>query len=498
MNKLKGWHDAWNLRWTKEGAPVLVPFDYSGPFADVLNPIRRQVEPALSNFLFASICDIARAAESGYRRLNLLSHATYMMASRANAGCNAFPNGTGMIPFKGQFKGGQCDAVYIATIDRKFKNTPSSVFTSASPHVRGPIAEFRPIQGGSGSYSVEYRRQGSQVWQPVSGGGSVSPVNPVIGINGVSLVREDGKADDCGSIGGESTVPPPVNLPPPPSVGDVIYAPTWVNVSSSQDNDTFKFSVPIGAVIFGGEFGISFDVGGVGVRIGEGGSVQVGPFSGDEGYDPGGPSESPYLPGLDGIEDAIRDANSDSLLQLEDMERDLEKISETVSLMFPRMQGSFYAVNCQDEELEFPYDGVGFRGVESIMYAALRAIAVSPANICTAEDGGALGPLQLLATGAVQSGHEYRVVLLPSDIRRVTVSVEPGAHSHIYVLAGEGSAGNFGWLGAGPYLDGEVVSLRNMQISTQKVGVDIPESGWAVRLTMNRGVEYSVFGQAME
>lgn len=483
--------DYGNLQWTEEGRPVVVPFYNDGPFRDQLAPIAKVVEPAVNNFLGDVICDIAGAAESGYRAIGARNLAASMLNARQRGGC--IPPGPGGVnPVPPPFQGGQCPVMYQCRYS--YRNTVSGAVLNVANNRMGPISAFFHYTRSTGMLAIIIDSAEGRL---DAGSSLFASQNWVA--NGVGpVLRVDLQPDNCGNLPGGFELPPPVGLPAPPPVGDTIYQPTWVNVDVDEDNRSYSLSVPIGAVIFGGEFGIAFDVGGVGVRIGENGTVQIGPSSGDDGGGYQGEDGPLSLPGLDGIERAIREGNDALMGQLEDVERDLEDIALELSDEGPLIQGAFPVLSCEGELQEFPFSGNGVSGLATQIGAAVSAIIAAPAEVCEKDAGASLGPPELLATGRVPDAREYRVILLDSEIRRVTLHVEPGDYARQYVRAGEGTSGDFGWWAAGPYLDGEVISMRNSQVSLLKQAFDVPESGWAVRLLLYRDVSYSLFGQRPE
>ena len=495
-----GWADFGHITFNEDGDPILTPFYNEGPFRDRIEPIRRIVQPAVGRFLVDAACDLSRAMESGYRAVGATSLASSQLAARNAAGCRGpNPGPSTVTPTPPPFEGGQCPVQYNVFF-RVNRSEPPGSSGASQTSALGPI--FGPrlvaVPGGVETYVFDHSAPG--------GGTATTSMSALSGPTGsLSLeyfvvARSDGGPDNCGDLPGGADLPPPDNLPPPPREGDQIYSPTWVDIPiDDRDDNSQNWSVSVGPVIFGGVTGANFNVGDIPIRILPDWTVQVGD------RDEGGGGGNPALPApsdssaLERIATEIDELDDRLLSQLEDIERDLERIPEALDLLFPQVEAESVLLDCKGRELVFSSSGRGIEGLSSQISMATELLARASLFACPMDVEPALGPIEVLVTGVASGPVEFVPVVLFDPYVRATLVVSPGPNSRIYRSLGDASTGYFGYWGHGPVLDGQPVAIEWRQINTYRSAYDLPgKPGWSVWLNFERGVEYTLYGQKLE
>jgi hypothetical protein len=279
----------------------------------------------------------------------------------------------------------------------------------------------------------------------------------------------------------------------------VIYSPTWVDIAIDDRDSSQQWSLFVGGVVFGGVTGANVTVGDIPIRILPDWTVQVGDSDeGGEGGKPNlpAPSQEKYL---ERIAKEIDEFDNRLLPQLEEMERDLEAIPDSIESLFPELEVVSRLMDCEGNEIEFVSAGVGIQGLSNQLVKTTELIARGLLFACPSSDVVILGPLELLATGVVREPAEYIPVMMAEPYRRLTLVVGAGPNSRFYRTLGEGTTGYFGYWGHGPQLGDEPVVGEWRQVNTYRSSYELPgEPQWSAWLNLERGVEYSLYGQKQE
>lgn len=412
-------------------------------------------------------CLVLATAASGFRSIGLESLANVQTAAGIRGGCNEdglFIALDKQLP-EGSWTGGQCDFYYVGTIDRQFQNNPSLPFEIGLPGILGPIEEIRPNPNGSGSYSVEYRTRGSANYIPVPGGGTVSSINPIIGINGVALVPRDGQQDVCGDnplFVSEYEVPP--NEPAPPQVGDIVVPSQDVTIQYDYGEGLQPVTFEFADLVFAGARGLIGAINGIPFRLGPDGVI-----TSSEPGDTDGLASTPEEEVLDKLE---------------------EELDEPID-------GEIVVPICNDEPLTTPYMGEGLEGIRELILASTLSIASQIDAICQCQSGAVqLSPRTQLTQGEVGPGE---VIIFPLPDKSVIVELEVSGNDNavrVMKLAGDNSEGKYGFISFGNDVQGLQTFYSPFNVFFRKTsyavsGFDRPVN--RVRLSLTRGLSYNLF-----
>lgn len=445
---------------------TLGPYDPSKPDGGliIVDLIPEPIREAQTEFLINAACDIAGKMESGYRFLGLPALANQLSVARANASCyTGSPPSFEASQSSPPFVGGQCAGVaYEADIEaNRSGNIPISY---VGTNMIGPIAEFRPIPTGTGPYTAEYRRVGESSFQQVQGSPSTGG-SPITSITIVGpLRRVDGQPDTCGDPPYDVTVdwPDGVELPSPPSPGDVLVPNQIVDVTVDVNGVPSVVSVEVGDVVFSPDVGVEFTVGDLSYTLSPSFTLSF------------------ELPGEGG--DVSR------------VEEIVEEIREEVT---QQIAGSLGAQSCSAEVVAAEYSGAGLRGLQDLGSKLLQVLSSLLLEQCPvdAEVNQALNRVEVGSGTAGLNDVTYVSVGVKSRIVCLEVEGLP-PDLRVYKLAGDDLEAPFGYMCLTEGSGSDTFNGPAVDVKTRQTRYDVGrDRGFdrAIRLSLRRGLEWTLY-----
>jgi hypothetical protein len=476
-----------------------------GEAVELLAP---HIVAGFESFAEAAACDIVGAQESFFRAAGANALAHRAAASRRAAGCySGSPPPLNVSDEQLPFRGGQCEgARYRVSLTHKLqgeaeKNSLRSVF--------GPIdsIDLELLNTGNNREGVIIRARdlhGNINIVQVDSGGDNQRYD-YLEIN--FIVRSDGGVDNCGDLPGFGPqYPPPVEPRPTPTAGSPVFPGGSLNVPV----DFGGVTVPVGFIyspaIINANGNVNLNFGGVDVNISPDLGVDFaddgspgGEFGSDPSEFPGFPEIPDYSGDLGALGDAVaavgagQSALSDSVQSVsEGVGVTIDRIQEVKELLAVDFDDTLQWISCREEEEFEPYQGVGLRGIESALRAALTLMNRGAGEYCELLPqeplaGDVIRTLSLSAQEIdnffdVDIGVDARAISLEIDLVRNSYSVRRGT---------SGGNGNLqGRYGVVTFL--EEVSVGNWHSCSESVSqyyslglYRVPKNGNAVRIRVS-------------
>lgn len=315
-------------------------------------PIERARHGAINQFLVDTQCVLLGALESGSRDRGATPLANAWAFLRGANGCYAgsAPSYTKTADVPPQFEGGQCDGTRYELDYLLVVNGVQLTVGTQFPY--GPISEgyitpdpnngSRVLAGFDGRPSVNVPVQFIQI-------ASIA-VSDTINEARISSLSPFSGPDDCGSLPptpGE--YPPGQELPPPPSLGDIIAPGRTETVPVLLPGGTVPISIEIGDLIYLGGDGVAMDVDGIPHRFAPDGGLDAFPYG-------------------------------DSLADGEESPEDiLEEVRDELTQDFV---GTSTWQTCYSVVAESPYEGKGLAGIKAMLEAQLDTVNTGVSEFC--------------------------------------------------------------------------------------------------------------------
>ena len=442
------------------GAPA-ISFD-----PDVVGTVARE---ALSFLVGRDYCDLAAAAERGYRDLGGAAQAHVVAIGRRLLGCYDDPQpDLSVDPKTVSFMGGQCVGVgYIVEYEFTTTRFPGSI-NSGSNTLVGPIVGFE-VRTDTGNPNLE------ALWIVHNGGASeLFVVNTSLegaaddfeSYYFTSIERADSQPDSCGDPPDGGIYPPGTDLGDPVAPGGQIGPKQVITLTLQDGQNSFDTGIEVKEITWNPDDNIVVDLDGLG-------RFKISP---------------------DGV---IEQDDTTALDKSPGYDELLDEVEQTKTELDASFDIDVTGFSCFAPPFNINFTGTGISGMMQSIGSMFQGLYISNLERCPNPNAAAqLAPRVQIASGT-SDGVTVITQAIASNVVQVQLEITNLPPSlRVFKLSGSQSEGRFGNWAVGTVEGGEVVVPPPTQILSPHSLLDIgenPGKDREIRLSLATGLNWILY-----